>query len=86
MGSSIRAEASGVVYGAPTKLLRIIVDPGATDGSFTLYDNTAGSGRIIASCTKVVANASSWFLELDHDCTIGIYAVISNCKLNCVVR
>jgi len=85
MGRSIEITVTGLVYGSPCKLLRIIVKPGGVTGSFTVRDG-GDSGRIVASDGYVPASGQSYFLEVDHDCAANLHATISNCTIYCVIR
>jgi hypothetical protein len=85
MGSSNQVTGTGTVYNGPCKLIGIIVDPGSSDGSFTLRDG-GDSGAIIAGSTKVNANGNAFWLGMDHDCRIDLHATISSCILYCIIR
>jgi hypothetical protein len=85
MGRSIEVTATGTAYSSPCKLLRIIVKPGGTTGSFTVRDGGA-AGRIVASDGNVPASGQSYSLEVDHDCKTDLHVTISNCAIYCVIR
>ena len=85
MGSSQQVTATGTVYKDSCKLIGIIVDPGGTDGAFTLRDGGA-AGAIIAGATKVHADGNAFWLGMDHDCRTDLHATISNCILYCIIR
>jgi len=85
MGRSIEVAATGTAYPSPCKLLRIIVKPGGTTGSFTVRDGGA-SGRILVSDGNVPSGGQSYSIEIDHDCKTDLHATIANCTIYCVIR
>jgi len=85
MGRSVEVTATGTAYNGPCKLLRVIVKPGASAGSFTLRDGGA-AGRTILSDGNVSAMGQAYPIEIDHDCKTDLHATISNCTLYCVIR
>jgi len=83
MGKSIRVTATGQVINYPAKLLRVIADPSANNGSFTLRDGDA-SGTIILGGTKTAKDSTPSSIECDID-VAKLHATIDNIILYCII-
>jgi len=83
MGKSIRVTVTGQVTTYPAKLLRVIADPSANNGSFEIRDGDA-AGPIVVGGTKTAKDSTPSSIECDIDVS-KIYAVVDNIVLYCVL-
>jgi hypothetical protein len=79
------AASAQVIAGDGRIFVSAVLNPGSTASTLTIYDNTAGSGTIIA---QLVAPASGYSVitpDVNIPCRLGIYAVVAGTGATWVV-
>lgn len=77
----IAAAGNLSVAGAGAELGIINVNSSATSAVLTVYDNTAGSGEVIAIIDASVEGCYAY----GRRCVVGIYAVLSGGNADCTI-
>lgn len=77
MNASTTRSSSGTVLSGPGTLRAVLVTAGVDAASVTIYDNTAGSGTVLA-VVKAAANTSAqWTPPGGQAASKGLYATIT---------
>ncbi len=84
MNAWVRLASSGAVRSGPGALLSVLLTAGADAASVTIYDNTAGSGDVVA-VLKAAAESTVPWLAGSLVCSKGLYAVITGTSPSCTV-
>jgi len=73
----ISTATTTVVKSAPGTLFRVVVNKPVSGSTITVYDNTAGSGTVLALITNSTV-VTPYFLDYFSRCETGITVVTNN--------
>lgn len=69
--------ASAAIKAGPGWLYSVVVTAAADAASVTIYDNTAGSGAVVAVIKAAIQTSVVWSPPEPIACNTGIYATIT---------
>lgn len=77
MNASTTLAASGLVRTGPGRLAAVLLAGGSDAASATIYDNTAGSGTVLAVLKAAAGVTVSWAPPGGQAASLGLYAALT---------
>lgn len=85
MNASTTVAATATIRTGPGALVAVLLTAGADAASATIYDNTEGSGTVLAVVKAAINTTVSWTPPDGQAAARGIHAVITGTAPSCTV-